>query len=240
MFNKKFWTEGYGSFAIAIGVALTIRWAVMEAYVIPSGSMLPTLLIHDHIFVNKMVYGVRVPFSEKWLVKFKNPEPGEIIVFKYPLEKSTFFIKRVVGVGGDRIEYREGKIYRNGTAVEQTDPIPEHVSEFNAMSDRNLQHGGDFSEQKGNFLHLTESLNGHKHSVLLERGAFGHTESMVWEVPEGKIFVMGDNRENSSDSREWGLLSIDRLIGQAWVVYWPSNEISMIPHYNSMPFSSVR
>ena len=85
--NKKFWTEGWGSFAIAIGIALVIRWALMEAYVIPSASMLPSLLIHDHIFVNKLVYGIRVPFSEKWLIEFKKPARGEVIVFKYPLDK---------------------------------------------------------------------------------------------------------------------------------------------------------
>ena len=84
MGNKKFWTEGYGSFAIAILIALSIRWALMEAYVIPSASMLPSLLIHDHIFVNKLVFGVRVPFSEEWLVKFRLPKRGEVIVFKYP------------------------------------------------------------------------------------------------------------------------------------------------------------
>ena len=94
--NKQFWTEGPGSFAVAILIALTIRWGIMEAYVIPSGSMLPSLLINDHIFVNKFVYGLRVPFTKNWLYKNNDPKRGEVIVFKYPEEPSIFYIKRVI------------------------------------------------------------------------------------------------------------------------------------------------
>ena len=95
--NKKgTWSDGIGSLALAIGIALTIRWGLIEAYVIPSGSMLPSLLIHDHIFVNKFVYGLRVPFTKKWMVRFKEPERGEVLVFKYPQDESTFFIKRII------------------------------------------------------------------------------------------------------------------------------------------------
>ena len=101
VFSRKFWTDGAGSFFLAIGIALFIRWAFMEAYVIPSASMLPTLLIHDHIFVNKLVYGLRVPFSEKWLAHLSEPKRGEVIVFKFPHDKSTFYIKRIIGVPGD-------------------------------------------------------------------------------------------------------------------------------------------
>ena len=103
--NKLFWTEGYGSMALAILAALTIRWLLLEAYVIPSGSMLPTLLINDHIFVNKINYGIRAPFSENWIVKFNEPERGEIVVFKYPVDPGTFFIKRIVGLPGDKIKF---------------------------------------------------------------------------------------------------------------------------------------
>ena len=88
--SRYFWTEGFGSIFLAVFAALFIRWGFFEAYVIPSGSMLPSLLIHDHIFVNKFIYGLRIPFSEQWLFKFKEPERGEVIVFKYPLDKNTF------------------------------------------------------------------------------------------------------------------------------------------------------
>src|SRR5262245_37649269 len=99
---KGSWLEGLGSLVLAIVVALAIRWALIEAYTIPSGSMIPSLLIHDHIFVNKLVYGLRVPFSQDWVVRFGEPQRGEVIVFRYPEDPSQFFIKRVVGVPGDK------------------------------------------------------------------------------------------------------------------------------------------
>ena len=116
--KKGFWKDGWGSFIIAIGIALFIRWGIMEAYVIPSGSMLPSLLVHDHIFVNKFVYGLRVPFSENWLVKFQEPERGEVIVFKFPRNPSQFYIKRIVGLPGDEVQYIKGKLYVNGERVQ--------------------------------------------------------------------------------------------------------------------------
>lgn len=218
MFNRKFWTEGAGSFVLAIGVALVIRWAIMEAYVIPSGSMLPTLLVNDHIFVNKMVYGTRVPFSSNWLIKHRNPEPGEIIVFKYPVDPSTFFIKRVIGVPGDRIEYRDGKIYRNNTVVEMLDqPHPEHLMEFNQMSEEDFRRENT-SESKASYLHFTETLAGRSYSVLLNRMG-NHTSPVTWEVAPGKLFVMGDNRDRSADSREWGLVPEEYVLGRAMFVW---------------------
>lgn len=94
-FTRKFWTEGPGSFAVAITLALMVRWALFEAYVIPSTSMLPTLLVHDHIFVNKIVYGIRAPFSERWIVQWRHPERGEVVVFKHPADRNKYFIKRL-------------------------------------------------------------------------------------------------------------------------------------------------
>ena len=122
LFDKHFWKEGPGSFAIAILIALTIRWAVLEAYVIPSGSMLPSLLINDHIFVNKFVYGLRYPFTEEWIFRANNPVKGEVIVFKYPENIDIFYIKRVVGTAGDRIFYENGNLYVNGEIIEKKVP----------------------------------------------------------------------------------------------------------------------
>src|SRR5580765_5044118 len=101
--HKKSFLRETGSLLLAIAFALSIRWCLVEAYVIPSGSMLPSLLIQDHIFVNKLVYGIRVPFSKEWLLRFRLPTKGEVIVFKYPEDESTFFIKRVIGTPGDKI-----------------------------------------------------------------------------------------------------------------------------------------
>ncbi len=223
MFSKKFWTEGPGSFAVAIGIALVIRWAVFEAYVIPSGSMLPSLLIHDHIFVNKFVYGLRMPFSENWLVKFSEPKRGDVIVFKYPLDMSTFFIKRVVGLPGDRIFYENGKLYVNDVLQEASPSKIDNA--FSLLRPEDFWGGGNTADVPSNYDHLTERLlvedkQVKEHSILLRKGdqftqmAFGPVT-----VPEGKLFMMGDNRDNSADSRKWGFAPKENILGRASFVW---------------------
>lgn len=220
MTSRKFWTEGFGSFAIAIGIALVIRWAIMEAYVIPSASMLPSLLIHDHIFVNKMVYGIRVPFSENWLIKFGDPKPGEVIVFKYPVDKNTFFIKRVIGVAGDTIEYRDGHVYRNGQEVPVGAADTEDAKkEFAQLRDEDFQLGGNPSDFKDNYLQYIEKLDDHPHSILLSRMGGMMNEPLKFVVPPGHLFMMGDNRDNSHDSRKWGFLPEENILGRAMFVW---------------------
>ena len=225
-----------GSYGLAIGVALTIRWAFMEAYVIPSQSMLPSLLIHDHIFVNKSVYGVRIPFSEKWLVKFRLPKPGEVIVFKYPRDKSTFYIKRVVGVPGDKIFYEDGRLFVNDKEMLKTEAL--EGGAFDYVRDVDLQSNGHFvDETKSDFEHFIEDVQGVKHDLLLRKGAYmGEVFGPVY-VPEGQLFVMGDNRNRSSDSRVWGFVPEENILGRAMFV-WLSCE-NMLPVLNILcnPFS---
>ena len=214
MGNKKFWTEGYGSFAIAILIALSIRWALMEAYVIPSASMLPSLLIHDHIFVNKLVYGIRVPFSEDWLVKFRLPTRGEVIVFKYPLDKSTFFIKRVVGVPGDHISYDSGKFMINDQVIPNEPAATEE--DFDELRAGDFQ-GGDGPD---NYLHLREKLTSEiTHPIMIRKGDNPYPLNGAWTVPDGKLFVMGDNRDNSADSRKWLWVPEENILGRAMFVW---------------------
>ena len=167
--DKIFWTEGWGSLAIAVFIALFIRWAFIEAYVIPSGSMLPTLLIHDHIFVNKLTYGVRVPFSEKWLVKFNEPHRGDVVVFKYPQDMSTFFIKRIVGEPGDKIFYENGTLYINDKPMEKEVPST-LAKELDWLRDEDFQRDGKYTDSKSNYTHFEENLEGRRHSVLIEKG----------------------------------------------------------------------
>ncbi len=226
MRSRQFWTEGWGSFAVAIGIALVIRWALVEAYVIPSASMLPSLLIHDHIFVNKAVYGVRVPFSEKWLMHFKKPERGEIIVFKYPKDPNIFFIKRIVGLPGDKIFYENNKLFVNDKMMETE---AKAGGEFDAVTEADFKHEdvqnvAGPNDSKKNYEHFIENLDGHPHSILLHKeDNFGRSEG-PFVVPSGHLFVMGDNRDNSHDSRRWSYLPEENILGRAMFVWLSCEE----------------
>jgi len=168
---------------IAILIALFIRTFVVQAFKIPSGSMKPTLLVGDHLLVNKFVYGIKIPFLRKTLIPVDNPERGDIVVFIYPVDRSKDFIKRVVGVAGDKIEIKNKRIYING-------------------SPSNDGHG----------VH-TDSLI--FPGSLQPRDNFGPVT-----VPPGHIFVMGDNRDESYDSRFWGFVDLRDVLGKAFIIYW--------------------
>ncbi len=225
--NKKFWTEGIGSFVVAIGIALIIRWGLMEAYVIPSASMFPTLLIHDHIFVNKFIYGFRIPFSEKWLVKFKEPQRGEVIVFKFPHDKSTFYIKRIIGVPGDKIYYDNGTLFVNDKALEKS--VPTSDWDFNFLRDADFKRTNVY-DRKEDYVHWMEGEGDAKHSILLKKGDHYINTYGPETVKEGTLFVMGDNRNNSSDSRIWGPVPMENILGRAMFVWLSCEEtFSKIP-----------
>ncbi len=218
MKDKKFWTEGLGSFVVAFAVALFFRWIFVEAYVIPSGSMLPSLLINDHIFVNKASYGVRIPFSKKWMVKFGGPERGEVAVFRNP-ENNVFYIKRVVGLPGDKVYYENGNLYVNDELVEKS--VPEkRKSDWDWLKESDFEHSN--AGPKENYAHWEEHLGDYTYSVLLPKDAF-EGEFGPYEVPPNHYFVMGDNRINSEDSRRmkeaFRYIPYENLIGKAMFVW---------------------
>ncbi len=219
-FTRAFWTDGIGSFVLAIGLALTVRWVFFEAYVIPSSSMLPTLLVNDHIFVNKILFGIRAPFSQKWFLQWRQPERGEVVVFKAPTEIDKYFIKRVVGTPGDQVLVENGYLYLNGKLVERTIP-QSHKDDWLWLSDQDFP-GDAMAGGRALYVHWEEHLAQKTHSILLRKeGAQVATFGPI-KVPEGQFFVMGDNRDNSFDSRSWDsqhrFVPKEFLIGRAsWV-----------------------
>ncbi len=194
----------------AVLIALTIRWAFFEAYVIPSGSMLPTLLINDHIFVNKLIYGVRIPFSSDWLVHFREPKRGEVVVFKDPRDQSTMLIKRVIGVPGDTILYRDDVLYVNGKKIED-DPDNDHWA-LDMIKDQDLENARE------DHIQLTEEL-GHTPHAILHRNGLYDRDFGPEVVPADHLYMMGDHRDNSADSRYWGFAPIDNVVGRATFVW---------------------
>lgn len=216
IFNKKFWIEGLGSYVLLFMLAMTIRWGFLEAYVIPSGSMLPSLLIHDHIFVWKPAYGLRIPFTEKWLVKWADPQRGDVIVFKYPENMSDFYVKRVVAVAGDKVEVKDGRLLVNDQPTPRY--IPQGKSGFDYLKDEDFQEGQQFFNNKLQYKHLIEELGEQRFSILLREGVQFDSFQPV-TVPEGHLFMLGDNRNNSKDSRYWGFLPEENILGKALVVW---------------------
>jgi signal peptidase I len=175
--------ENLEAIIVAVILALFIRTFVVQAFKIPSGSMKDTLLIGDHILVNKFIYGVKAPFLHKTIIPIKDPQRGDIIVFEFPEDPSKDFIKRVVGMPGDVVEIRNKKLAVNGEIVKDSHGIHKDPKIFPARM-----------QPRDNFGPIT--------------------------VPEGKLFVMGDNRDFSYDSRFWGFVDLIAVKGKAFIIYW--------------------
>ncbi|MCK4841355.1 MAG: signal peptidase I [Methylococcales bacterium] len=191
------------SFFPIVFVVLILRSFVAEPFRIPSGSMMPTLLIGDFILVNKFIYGVRLPVLHNKIIDINKPERGDSVVFRYPKNPKVDYIKRVIGLPGDRIAYYNKKIYINGKLAKQ-------------VSLGDYQGVGQGKNMTGNE-HLLEDLTNIEHNILIDQNA--SSIEGVFLVPKGHYFVMGDNRDNSNDSRYWGTVPEENLVGKAFFIW---------------------
>ena len=196
------------SFFPVILLVLVFRSFLFEPFKIPSSSMMPTLLIGDFILVNKFAYGVRLPVTNTKVIAVGEPARGDVVVFRYPQDPRVDYIKRVVGLPGDTVSYRDKALYINGEAVPQ-----EVVGRFIGAG-----RGADMTGAE----ERRERLAGeHPHHLLVRQSPmYQQPGEARWQVPEGHYFVMGDNRDNSQDSRAWGFVPEANLVGRASVIWW--------------------
>ncbi len=209
------WTAGL--FPVILVVFL-LRSFLFEPFKIPSGSMIPTLLVGDLILVNKFHYGVRLPVINKKVIDNNDPKPGDVMVFRYPKDTSIDYIKRVVGVPGDEISWRNQQLYVNG-ALAPTQPLPEFYDEDS------LRYAPQYSEKLGTAEHrMLVDRSRPLYLPMNETFPFRENcrysaEGVTCKVPAGHYFMMGDNRDNSQDSRFWGFVPDQNIVGRAFFVW---------------------
>ena len=221
------WVEWGAGFFPVILIVFVLRSFLFEPFKIPSGSMIPTLLVGDFILVNKFTYGIRLPIINKKIISLNEPQRGDVMVFRYPEDPSLDYIKRVVGVPGDEIAYQNKRLTINGQPVEVS-PLPDFEHKERLY----------FSEQ------FSARLGGVEHRFLTDREApafipqpsrFPHRENctynaagVVCKVPAGHYFTMGDNRDNSRDSRAWGFVPEENIVGKAFFIWLNFSDLSRI------------
>ncbi|HTY02454.1 MAG TPA: signal peptidase I [Rhodocyclaceae bacterium] len=213
------WVEYGASFFPVFLIVFGLRSFLVEPFKIPSGSMIPTLLVGDFILVNKYTYGIRLPVINKKVIELNSPQRGDVVVFRYPVDPSLDYIKRVVGLPGDTVEYRNKRLTINGQTM-------------------SMQPDGEFLDKEKLYYtpRFIENLGGVEHQALIEPDAppyvphvlsfpqredcHYNAEGFVCKVPADHYFMMGDNRDNSQDSRVWGFVPDENLVGKAFFIWF--------------------
>ena len=198
------------SFFPVLAIVLVLRSFLFEPFQIPTGSMIPTLAVGDFILVNKFSYGIRLPVVGTKIVDIAEPKNGEVMVF-IPPHQDVYFIKRVVGIPGDTVRYQDKVLYINGKRQNQT-----FVAQIPPVNPRVLQ----YREKLGNVEHL------------IQRNPYRETSVDEWVIPEGHYFMMGDNRDQSSDSRYWGLVSEHNIVGRAVAIWLHKKPGLRLPEFS--------
>ena len=207
---KEPWYIDYSrSFFPVLLIVLVLRSFIAEPFRIPSGSMMPTLLHGDFILVNKFTYGLRLPVLHNKVWANNLPQRGEVVVFRYPKNPSLDYIKRVIGLPGDRLEYRNKTVYVNGEAMKQVD-----LGTYIGKGRDSVMSGANKKQENLTFIKHDMLINDRRLSI-----------DSAWTIPDGHYFVMGDNRDNSNDSRVWGMVPEQNLVGKAFMV-WMNWDIS--------------
>jgi signal peptidase I len=197
------------SFLISPLVSTVIRTDFVEAFKIPSGAMIPTLTIGDRLLVNKFIYGPRIPFTDTRLFTWKEPKRGEIIVFKYPEDETKNFIKRVIGAPGDKIQINDGTLFINDQ------PVPLVEKGYVRAGEESPGFSAYFPKPRL----FEEQVGSARYHIQYLRNQRGYNLGPVL-VPKDAVFVMGDNRDNSQDSRVWGFVKLNKILGRARSIYW--------------------
>ena len=201
--NEPILVEYARSFFPVVLIVLLLRSFIAEPFRIPSASMMPTLLIGDFILVNKFTYGIRLPVINTKIIELNEPKRGDIVVFRYPKEPSIDYIKRIIGLPGDKVVYSNKQLTINDVPVKQVS-----LGRYQGFGQGEDMTGAE---------ELLENLTGVEHDILIRNGT--PTVEFVYVVPEGHYFAMGDNRDNSNDSRYWGPVPEANLVGKAFFIW---------------------
>ena len=197
--------RGWGlSLLVAVLIATSFKSAIADWNDIPSGSMLPTILIGDRVFVNKLAYDLKIPYTTLQIVKWSEPKRGDIVVFFSPKDGKRL-IKRVVGLPGDTIAMRDDRLFINGQFVRYGPPEKEIVDQIHPID-------------QGRYVFLSEELPGKQHTVMFAPSLPSQDSFGAMTIPDGKYFMMGDNRDNSADSRAFGFVDRKLIVGRATMV----------------------
>ena len=229
--RQPWWLEYTASFFPVIAAVFLLRSFVIEPFKIPSGSMIPTLQIGDFILVNKYTYGIRLPIVNKKVVELNQPQRGDVMVFRYPKDESMDYIKRVIGVPGDVVKYDNKRLTVNGqpaTYAPQSDYLD---GERPAYSEQYQETLGTVSHNILNDADRPAYVSGPDDFPFRENCTYNQT-GFTCKVPEGHYFMMGDNRDNSADSRYWGFVPDKNIVGKAFFIWMNLGDLKRIGSFH--------